>query len=86
MVLICFTAIDPHSHYRQHSCYAYTLDMCFEMLSGLTNHGWRLLTVNYGVMKDGDLTWVELPVEAFDGEPLQEPLKTLQREWEQILS
>jgi hypothetical protein len=86
MALVSFTAINRQFRSGEYSFYSSSSEQCFEALSGLVSQGWQLLTVHYGEMNDEYLTcWVELPVEAFDGEPLQEPLMTLQREWEQVL-
>ena len=70
MFVVSFTAINRQSRYGEYSYYSSTSEQCFETLSGVVSQGWQLLTVHYGEMNDGYLTWVELPVEAFDGESL----------------
>lgn len=85
-MVVSFTAINGQSRYGEYIYYPSTSELCFGLLSDLVSRGWQLLTVHYGEMDEGYLTWIELPADAFDGEPLQEPSTVLQQEWELILS
>ncbi len=85
MVVISFCAANQWVQCSEYSFYSLTPNTGFELLTYLVEEGWQLLRVRYGCMENGQLTWVYLPVEAFDGQPIQGPLTSLQEEWEDLL-
>ncbi|GAB4043446.1 hypothetical protein [Spirosoma jeollabukense] len=82
MVIVYFSGYDSLCDYHECTYGGKTIDSCFEMLSVLVRAGWKLVNVKLSD-SPGCGTW--LPIEAFDGKPLQRPLRLLQREWEEIL-
>lgn len=85
MVAISFYAVDREARYGEYHYYSSTPDVCFDVLSDLVREGWRLFSVHYGHTENDKLIWVELPVEAFDGQSMEKSLMSVQKEWEQIL-
>ncbi|GAB3701554.1 hypothetical protein GCM10027592_29820 [Spirosoma flavus] len=59
-----------------------SIEGCFGLLSKFVSLGCQLITVKLSLGEDC-LTF--LPIEAFDGEPMEEAIQVLQREWEAIL-
>ena len=64
------------------SCVIQDYESAFELLTQLVIEDWIL---EYAVIVDnGDS--IAIPVEAFDGQPIQVHIQALQQEWKQILS
>lgn len=83
--MVWFTCLTRGFNSKDYSYYAWSLESCCELLSHLVRKGWQLQRVHYGEMNEDYMTWIELPVDAFDGDSMEEPLLVLQQEWEQVL-
>ena len=81
MVTIVITALDPTGQTRQFSLFA-DLEMVLDQLTYLMGKGENV--VNACVV-DGNQR-LELPLEAFDGQPFSAPMQELKQQWEFILS
>ncbi|CAN5447077.1 hypothetical protein BH09BAC4_BH09BAC4_01550 [soil metagenome] len=82
MVLVFFLSRGPNGNYQKGSFGDQELASCLDMLSALVRQGWQLLQVQL-VESPGSAIW--LPVEAFDGAPLEEHMNWLKQEWEELL-
>ncbi|WP_338873082.1 hypothetical protein WBJ53_29620 [Spirosoma sp. SC4-14] len=80
MAIVDFTAVNPNGICRDQSYIDQDIESCFEILSLLVRHGWQLISAR--VFMDHTETGLTLPVEAFDGLPIREPIRLLLREWE----
>ncbi len=85
MIVISFCAANRWVQYSEYNYYSCIPNAGFELLTNLVEEGWQLHKVRYGCIENGQLTWISLPVEAFDGQPIQGPLTSLQEEWENLL-
>lgn len=82
MVLVFFLSRDPKGDYQGGSFGDQDIESCLDMLSVLVRQGWQHLSIQL-VENPGSAIW--LPVEAFDGASMKEPLKWLQQEWVELL-
>lgn len=82
MVLIEFACLDSQGNYRECSFVGQGIEDCFDALSVLAGAGWRPIWVK---LIETATRSLHLPVEAFDGLLMREPLRKLQQEWETIL-
>ncbi|GAB4023423.1 hypothetical protein GCM10028808_73840 [Spirosoma migulaei] len=80
--MVIFLAISPQGEYRSLAYGAIELEMCLEALTMLPKKGWQLIHIE--LIDNGQ--HILLPIEAFDGKPIKEPLKQLRQEWELILA
>ncbi|GAB4044957.1 hypothetical protein [Spirosoma jeollabukense] len=82
MVLVFFFSRSPNGHYQKGSFGDQDLASSLDMLSALVRQGWQLLRVQ---LVDSPDSAIWLPVEAFDGAPIQESMNWLQQQWEELL-
>lgn len=82
MAFVYFSAFDLKGDYRECCFGSLSLECCLDALSGLTDSGWHLIYVNY---TEYSSKLMPLPVVAFDGEKMTEPINRLQQSWEEIL-
>ncbi|SFF29985.1 hypothetical protein [Spirosoma endophyticum] len=82
MAMLFFACVDPQGTYQECNYGAPDIDSCFEALTQLVNTGWQLQRID---LLNAERSLISLPVGAFDGVSLSEPLQALQQEWEQLL-
>ncbi|GAB3557645.1 hypothetical protein [Spirosoma fluminis] len=87
MIVLQFSCLDPESKYQEcmYGTPVEDLQSGFEAITSLINEGWQLLQIQYRYTTQGAANWIILPSEAFDGQPIKEPIERLQGEWEHIL-
>lgn len=83
MVLFYITCITPQEQHIECNFGDEDLETCFETLTQLVQAGWQLISVQY--FSAGMCKQLSLPVGVFDGGSMRDPIKKLQREWEQLL-
>lgn len=77
MVAVFCCGVDPASSYQECILYSSTIDYGLEALIYLVNEGWGVAKIRYF---DGDCSaWMDLPIDAFDGEPIWVPLEPCNR-------
>lgn len=81
-LLIVVSGIDPQGNYVHGRLDTSSLESGFELLSRLVQSGWQLISVK---LHEGKHRCIFLPVEAFDGQTMEEPLQRLQQSWEEAL-
>lgn len=81
-VLLHLTAVDQQSNIREFSCDIDQLELGFDVLNQIVAHGDRLI---WARLID-KLDIIALPIEAFDGDSVLEPIRALEREWKSILT
>ncbi|WP_157634855.1 hypothetical protein [Spirosoma panaciterrae] len=69
-------------HYENVTHWVQSYESAFERLTQLVANQWTLTTIL--LVDNGDCMY--LPAEAFDGQPIQIHIETLQQEWTQLLS
>lgn len=82
MVIVSFLAVSLDGQRQQQTFWADSAESCFKTLTELTKMGWHLL---YADLVCGSYQ-IMLPVEVFDGEEMDIPIKKLQQEWENLLT
>ncbi len=82
MVTLSIASLNLRGDYQQYSIVSADIDSCLDMLTYLTKADCHLLSAN--LVLDNEKP-TPLPIEAFDGEPMQEALQMLQLEWEEVL-
>lgn len=86
MWLITFSCISPELYTHECSCCASTFEICLEAPTGVVQKGWQLIRVRYRDLEDRHARWGDLPIDAFDGQSMQNSVYRLQKEWEHILT
>jgi hypothetical protein len=86
MWLIIFSCISSELYTHECSCCASTFEVCLEAPTGVVQNGWKLIRVRYRDLEDRYARWWDLPIEAFDGQPMQSPVSQLQQQWEHVLA
>lgn len=77
-----FVATDETGKCHHHILVTTTIEISFDILTVLARHGWKLHTIT---LTDTLGQSVDLPVKAFDGISMRQPLKQLQDQWQAIL-
>ncbi|GAB3954992.1 hypothetical protein GCM10028805_41310 [Spirosoma harenae] len=83
MTFLFFAAINSKEKFHEHSLGAENLEDCFDLLSKLAAGGWQFLWIK---LYESPTQFMYLPVEAFDGVLIAEPVKQLQDCWKEILT
>lgn len=86
MWLVIFSCISPELYTHECSCCASTFEICLDAPASVVRKGWKLVRVRYRDLEDRHARWSDLPVEAFDGQPMQTPVSWLQKQWEHVLT
>ena len=81
--VLVFHCIGKQGEYRKCHVSGLSIEDSFDILNALVANGEYLIQAK---TKIGLTNYTFLPVDAFDGLPMKEPLKTLQLEWEAILA
>lgn len=82
MATLLFHYIDRKGQHSHGTVKNITLEKSFEMLNQFVCQGYQLIYAQWNDQASAPIT---LPVDAFDGESMTEPLAALQRQWEHIL-
>lgn len=82
MVVLYFTCYNPSAGILESSIGGSDIEFCLELFSTLVRSNWQPMNVKLSVEPD---TVTQLPIEAFDGGPIKEPLQSLQQQWEELL-
>ncbi|GAB4044992.1 hypothetical protein [Spirosoma jeollabukense] len=80
-MILSIVTTDSILQRREFFCQLNTLETGFELLSKLTAQGHALLKAH--LIEKGKV--IDLPVEAFDGSPFQEPIQQLENQWIALL-
>ena len=83
MVFIFFSGLNFQGELHEYSIGSSTIESSFELLNNLVSAGCVLISVKLDI---GTGSYTTLPVDAFDGQSMKEPLKQLQQQWEEILA
>lgn len=82
MTVIYFMYYNSFGNLQECSYGGPSLESGLDMLTDLVNHGWKLTNIR---LIDSGGTLIPLPVDAFDGNYFNEPLRELRKEWEELL-
>jgi hypothetical protein len=82
MVFLCFTEWSSEGKIQKFMLGAHSIEASFEWLSRLVKMGCQPLSIQLDWDTDRP---IKLPVEAFDGESMKEPLQHLSQQLEEIL-
>lgn len=82
MIILYFTCYNPLAGFLESSVGGRDVETCLDLFSGLVRSGWQPISIKLSVDPD---TATYLPIEAFDGKPMREPLQSLQQQWEERL-
>lgn len=83
MDILIFSCIDVEGENRDCQYGGPNVEPGFDILNNLVREGVQLTQVQW---QCDHLFTVRLPVEAFDGCSISEPLRQLEREWQMLLS
>lgn len=81
-VFLHLTAVDQQSTVHEFSCNVDRLELGFDILTKIVAKGDKLVWAR--LVDDGDST--ALPIDAFDGGSVLEPIRALEYEWKSILA
>ncbi|PRY19962.1 hypothetical protein CLV58_1633 [Spirosoma oryzae] len=79
---IKLVATDSTGCYHQRRWKMHSIDASFSVINMLVNKGWQFQHIT---LIDFQGHFVDLPVEAFDGQPMSWHLDQLQQQWQAIL-
>ncbi|GAB4027493.1 hypothetical protein [Spirosoma koreense] len=82
MEQVFFTCLTPQGEFRECRFFGPDTEACFEALNGLVSANWTLLSAS---LIDRSLGIRALPLVAFDGKSINEPLSCLQKQWQEVL-
>lgn len=82
LTTLVFGAISPQRRYVEFSYVNPDFEICLDQVTFLVSYGWQLVSINCQYQQGN---YSQLPVEAFDGQPLGPSIKQLQHEWEDLL-
>lgn len=77
---------DDNGKYYNSQFRSTTIEAGFDGLTQLAREGWRLRYIRCLDQDDCYGNWIDLPVEAFDEQPMFATLQELQNEWTYLLS
>lgn len=80
-MIVSFTAIEPSLEIREFSCSFPKLEMALDVLSRIVGNGDKMLSVKV----IDETNQIQLPPEAFDGQPMAEAIQALEEQWQDIL-
>jgi hypothetical protein len=83
MIMIFIEGVEPNGEVRRFGFGGLSLTDSFEVINQLARLGTALTRIE---LIEGNTTPVLLPIEAFDGSPIAPRVKTLQAEWQALLS
>ena len=81
-MIIAFTAFNRRAEIQAFTCLLDSLEAGFDVVSSLVGQGNRLIEV---VLIE-ERRIISLPIDAFDGQALSEPIRQLEQEWKRLLS
>lgn len=81
-MILSFTALNKQGQFRSFSCHISKLEVALDALSTIHSQGDALITAE--LVDEGNR--MELPVDAFDGELLSNPIRQLEEQWQAVLS
>jgi hypothetical protein len=84
MITLLLSGISSQNRYCECSIDSHDIGICLESLNILIQLGWKIEKAKLHDQQTGSL--LNLPVEAFDGQPIVKHLEKLQLEWEKLLS
>jgi hypothetical protein len=82
MVVLHFTCCNPLAGLLESSVSGPTIESCLDLFSRLVGLGWQPIQI--ALVVDADPA-IELPVGAFDGARMSEPIQSLQQQWQEQL-
>lgn len=80
-MLLSLSAIDEQGNIRNFHTQFDNLETAFDFLTYVVTQGHVLVEV---YILDGN-SWISLPLEAFDGQPISPVLQQLEQQWKHIL-
>ncbi|GAB3047068.1 hypothetical protein [Spirosoma pulveris] len=83
MVVLHFTCSNPLAGLLESKVSGADLESCLDLFSTLVGLGWQPIEVT---LLDDSEPAIELPVNAFDGVRMSEPIQSLQQQWQERLS
>lgn len=81
-MILSVTAIDRHQQWRSFFCQVDELEVAFDILNSIVQHGDQPLKASIS----DESSRIDLPIEAFGEQTMAEPIRQLKREWELILT
>lgn len=82
MVVLHFTCSNPLAGILESTVGGHDIESCLDLFSTLVGLGWQPIQIT--LLVDSDPA-IGLPVEAFDGARMSEPIQSLQQQWKERL-
>ncbi|RZK44390.1 MAG: hypothetical protein EOO61_03920 [Hymenobacter sp.] len=83
MVVIELIGKSPLGARCKHAYFELSFDQCIDMINRLVRGGWLLEQIQ---LYELDRQPINLPVEAFDGQPITDTFRRLAAQWQEALS